>query len=155
MKWDRRSCIVIDQFNQFKQFEPRISNPALHFPVKIDMSWSVDQIEQIFRSLHRVSHRCRHRLDRDPSFPLHVQRVKRLFPVDQCPTVLQYAVGKRTFPMINVGNYRKISDSIRFKVPAIRFASISDTRGRSCRKFPCALSKPSKHFLSAKYIKLN
>src|SRR4051812_23405518 len=82
------------------------------------MSRRIDQVQLISLSVPRLVHHAdRVRLDRDSALALKVHSVKHLFlhlPSRQRARKLQHAVGKRAFPMVDMGDDREITDELGF-----------------------------------------
>lgn len=85
-----------------------------HFRAKVYMSWSIHQMQQIVFSLVVVQHATCLRLDRDPSFSLHVQFVQNLLVTSRLDRAseLQQPVTERTLAMINMSYDTEVAESL-------------------------------------------
>ena len=89
---------------------------ARHLIGEVNVPGRVDQVERVDVAVAGLVGQCRGLgLDRDSPLALEVHRVQDLFahlPIGQAPAALDEAVGQRGFPMVDVGDDRKIADTL-------------------------------------------
>ncbi len=89
---------------------------AANFITEVDMSWSVDQIEVIDFTVHRlVRQRSCLRLDRNTALAFQIHRIKHLrfhFAIRQPTAQLNDSVGQSRLAMVDMGNDGEITNVV-------------------------------------------
>ena len=86
---------------------------------KIHVSRSINQVQDIFLTLVSIFHLNRVTLNRNPTFAFQVHIVQQLslfFTSRNRLCRTKKPIGKRTFPVINMGNNAKISNFLHLKM---------------------------------------
>src|SRR5439155_26369963 len=112
---------------------------ARNLVAKIDMSWSVEQVQsKALAGFARVPHRHRMRFDCDPALPLEIHRIKKLvlpFPLLDRARAFKQTVRQRRFAVINVRDdaevARKLNSHGSGQYPSARIRGQSGAQARA------------------------